>query len=178
MIWLDRLRGIEKDIEHTIMSLFCLSKYGSTKGNIMANWQFKMRLTLENVFDYCWQDVYSQLKDNSWENQISRMVILNSFMMNQTTTHFGAWSGLMNNESSNHCGQPGMGHCTCIWVDDWDTVDLDEPMNKKKLRRLWIANKDTLWWWSIKKGGYISKQVRIHACHETPKHCINIFETF
>jgi hypothetical protein len=27
-----------------------------------------------------------------------------------------------------------------------------------------------------KRGGYISNQVRMFACHLTPKHCINIFE--
>jgi hypothetical protein len=37
-----------------------------------------------------------------------RMIISNIFMMNQTTPHLGARSGLMNNESSNQRKQPGM----------------------------------------------------------------------
>jgi len=34
---------------------------------------------------------------------------LSSFMMNQATSHLGAHSYLMNNESSNHRGQPWIG---------------------------------------------------------------------
>jgi len=33
---------------------------------------------------------------------------LSSFMMNPATSHLGAWSCLINNESSNHRGQPRM----------------------------------------------------------------------
>jgi len=77
-----------------------LEEYGSTEGNIMVDYQSKMRLTLENLLMICWQDAHNQ-SDSSWKNQISRMIISNFFMMNQTTPHLGARSGLMNNESSN-----------------------------------------------------------------------------
>jgi hypothetical protein len=35
--------------------------------------------------------------------------LLNFLMMNQATLHLGALSSLINNESSNHHGQPKMG---------------------------------------------------------------------
>jgi hypothetical protein len=37
-----------------------LEEYGSTEGNIMADYQSKMRLTLENLLMICWQDAHNQ----------------------------------------------------------------------------------------------------------------------
>jgi hypothetical protein len=37
-----------------------LEEYGSTEGNIMVDYQSKMRLTLENLLMICWQDAHSQ----------------------------------------------------------------------------------------------------------------------
>jgi hypothetical protein len=42
--------------------------------------------------------------------------LLNFFMIKQPIPHFGAWLGLINNNSSNHCGQPMIG-TTLIF--DW-----------------------------------------------------------
>ena len=42
----------------------------------------------------------------------------------------------------------------------------------KEQRRLWNANKGTLWRWNIKeRGTYISNKVRMHACHLTSNIC-------
>jgi len=50
----------------------------------------------------CWEDApFNDFVD-------VRMIISNIFMLNQTTPHLGARSGLMNNESSNQRKQPGM----------------------------------------------------------------------
>jgi hypothetical protein len=43
--------------------------------------------------------------------------LLSSFMMNQATPHLGVESNLINNESSNHRGQPRMGTAfTTEWM--------------------------------------------------------------
>jgi hypothetical protein len=42
---------------------------------------------------------------------------LSSFMRNQATPHFGSHSYLMNNESSNHRGQPRIGTALTVkWI--------------------------------------------------------------
>jgi len=91
-----------------------------------------------------------------------------SFMMNQATPHLGAESSLINSESSNRRGQPRMG--TALTSEWWLSHEWANASEEQ--RRLWNANKGTLWRWSIKEGGtYISNQVRMHACHLTSKHC-------
>jgi hypothetical protein len=80
----------------------------------------------------------------------------------------GAESSLINNESSNRHGQPRMG--TALTSEWWLSHEWANASEEQ--RRLWNANKGTLWRWSIKEGGtYISNQVRMHACHLTSKHC-------
>jgi len=44
--------------------------------------------------------------------------LLNSFIIKQVIPHLGVWSILINNESSNHRGQPRMGS---IFTFEWRT---------------------------------------------------------
>ena len=103
----------------------------------------------------CWHDAHNQSEDNSQKNPREKF-----FMMNQATSHLGALSSLMNNESSNRRRQPKIGTAfTFEWwlAHEWVNAS-------KEQRMLWNANKGTLWRWSIKEGGtYISNQVKI-AC--------------
>jgi hypothetical protein len=78
-----------------------LEEYGLTEGNFMTDWHSKMSSTLKKPYDDCKQDAHSWSYGNYWENPRAND-LLNSFMMNQTTPHLGAWSHLINNERSNH----------------------------------------------------------------------------
>jgi len=94
IICLDGLRGsYREEYWAYIDELLCMSRwlnssikfdmleeYGSTEGNIMVDYQSKMRLILENLLMICWQDAHNQ-SDSSWKNQRSRMIISNFFMI-------------------------------------------------------------------------------------------------
>ena len=73
----------------------------------MADWQSKRRSTLENLLMS-----FGRMHTTNQRTMLERIQRMNdllcSFIMNQATPHLEAWSCLINNESSNHCGQSKM----------------------------------------------------------------------
>ena len=132
----------------------------------------KIRTTLKNLLIGVGKMITTNqriiLKRNQEMNNL-----FSYFMMNQATPHLGALSGLINHESDNHCRQPRIG-TTLIF--EWKASTWISQYIRKT-RKLWIANKDTLWRWSIEQGGPIFQtKVWMHACHLTLKNCTYIFD--
>ena len=88
--------------------------------------------------------------------------------MNQATPHLGAWSSLINSESSNRRGQPRMGTAlTAEWMaSTWMSQCIERTNKALECKQRHPMTMD-----HQRGGTYISHQVRMHACHLTSKHC-------
>jgi len=116
--------SMRKNIEHTTMSLSlqamrCMS---GRLDDFHEDWWYHILeeycFNLRQVYD--WLTI---LMGVGMMHTINQRIILRriqkrkSFMMNQATPHLGAWSSLINSESSNRRGQPRMGTAlTAEWM--------------------------------------------------------------
>jgi len=90
--------------------------------------------------------------------------LLSSFMMNHATPHLGAWSYLINSESSNCCRQPRIG--TTFTAEREASTRMSQYIKKAK-KALDNKQRHPMTMKHQRGGTYISNQVRIHACHLT-----------
>jgi hypothetical protein len=91
-----------------------------------------------------------------------------SFMMNQATPHLGAESSLINNESSNHRGQPKMG---IVLAFEWKANTQMSQCIERIKKALECKQRHPMTMDHQRGGTYISNKVRMHVCHLTSKHC-------
>jgi len=133
----------------------------------------KMRTTLENLLMGIGR-MHTTNQRTILERIQQMNDLLSSFMMNHATPQLGAWSCLINSESSNCRGQPRIG---TTLTAEWEASTRMSQYIKKAKNALDNKQKHPMTVEHQRGRTYISNQVRIHACHLTLKNCTHIFDS-
>jgi len=165
---------MEKNIELTTMSLLLYSMR-SMSGWLGSSMKDGDRIYLKGMFqleasswlienlDGCWHNTHNQSKNNSQKKLGDKILHDES----SNTTLGGIVK--LDKQREQYSSWTSPGWVLHLQLSGWLAHEWASTL--KEQRRVWNANKGTLRWWNIKKGGtYISNQVNMYACHLTSKH--------
>jgi hypothetical protein len=111
-----------------------LEEYGLIKGNIMSNWQSKMRLTLKNLLMIIDRMHTTNQRTVLKRIQNAKWLVKLLYDESSNTTH-GSMFRLDKQWKEKSLHTTHDGHCTYIWVKDWHMVNSNERVNQKKTEK-------------------------------------------
>jgi hypothetical protein len=111
-----------------------LEEYGLIRGNIMSNWQYKMRLTLKNLLMIIDKMHTTNQRTILKRIQKAKWLVKLLYDESSNTTH-GVMFRLDKQWKEKSLHTTHDGHCTYIWVKDWHMVNSNERVNQKKTEK-------------------------------------------